>query len=66
MKWNRIDVRANEIKWLIVTAMLLFVMATATATAQDTRQVERAEDPRIVRTTSGAASSDKRQTCRGR
>ena len=36
MKWNRIDARANEIKSLIVTAMLLFVMATVTATAQDT------------------------------
>ena len=45
MIWNRIDIRVNETTWLSATAMLLFVIATSIASAQDLRQVSEPKIP---------------------
>src|SRR5258707_10422152 len=44
MSWNRIGVRADEMRWLIVIAMLLSTIV-ATVKAQDTRQVDEPKIP---------------------
>jgi polygalacturonase len=42
--WKRIGVRVDEMRWLIVIAMLLFANGT-TVKAQDTRQVTEPKIP---------------------